>query len=174
VVDREFPLHLVQVIFLNWHKFTCFFIPHAVFSPTHKRAFPLFNREKGARGGNRGRKGQTRTKKLKLFSIYDWQHFNNLKMNIFVQLMKLFISEFPMSSYLNLFCSYLPSKYPNYIALRSVPKLRARWKTYISPDQKNIKKTIIIVLPMMATARKIVAFRRKLDFRELREKRLFP
>ncbi len=46
-------------------QITSFIIPHAMFSPTHKQAFPLFNREKVVRGGNRGEKGTNTDKKIK-------------------------------------------------------------------------------------------------------------
>jgi hypothetical protein len=48
-----------------------------------------------------------------------------MKIKTVVELVKLFILEFFASSYLNPFCSYPPSKYPNvHGALWSVPKHR--------------------------------------------------
>jgi hypothetical protein len=74
---------------------------------------------------------------------------------------KLFISEFSASSYLNPFCSYPPSKYPNlHTALWSVPKLRVRLKSYPSLDRKNLKTKISLMLPIMATAKKIENYQR--------------
>ena len=72
-----------------------------------------------------------------------------------VQLVNLLISEFSASSQLYPFCSYTPLKYPNlHMALRSVPKLRARVKSDPALNRKNLKKKVSVMLPIMATTKK--------------------
>jgi hypothetical protein len=70
---------------------------------------------RGLQPGEGGNGGGERAKKLIRFLIpkYEVQYdAKNLKMKTVVQLVKLFISEFFASSYLNSFCIYPPSKYP--------------------------------------------------------------
>jgi hypothetical protein len=97
-----------ELIFLT--RSSPLFPPTPGFSPLISEPF-LCLTEKKSCGVEMGRKGLERAATKKWFSVskcevqYD---AINLKMKIVVQLVKLFISDFSASSYLNPFSSYPP------------------------------------------------------------------